>query len=450
MLKINNRNLKISILKMAVPASFEVVLQMLLGLIDVIFVSWLGETELAGVGIANRVSSLMLMISGTIGVGGAILIAQYYGKNDGVAISKISAQLLQYSVGVTCIFGFPLYLYSDELVRLMGAEGKVVEVSSVYFKIIVISMGFGLLSIMSSSVFRSIGNTKTPMLVNTFCLAVNTILNYVLIFGLLFIPAMGVEGCAYATLIARFLAFSILIFYMYKPRINTSLSFRDLATFDLLIFRRILKISYAVMLGELSWAIGVFSYTVFFTNLGTDALVASHIVFTLEEVFIMFSFGIVVAGMTMVGHEMGSKTIASMRETANEIFRLGLYSSIFFGTLLAVCSVFVGYIFTDISSEILEMAAWAIVFFAIFQPVKVSNFIFCNGILKGGGDVNYVMYVDAFCVFVVGLPMAYYLGFTLEKGFYGVCVARILEEVVKFFLIYSRFKGDRWYRYLAH
>lgn len=443
------KEIRKEILKLGIPASLEVVFQMLLGLIDMVFVGYLGTYALAGVSLTNQVVSLLLLVYGTVGVGASILISQYYGKGNNENMSIIAGQSLIFGIVIGIVTMFFMLTFATELLHLMGAEQHVIVSGAPFFKIISLSMPISLLNIVANAILRSTGNVKTPLAITSISVIINTVLNYVLIFGIGIIPAYGVIGAAYATLTARIVATTLIIYYLFFINKRVKFHLTHFFTFHKEKLLKVVKLTYPVALGQLIWATGTFIYMILFTRLGTEQLVASQIVTNIESIFIMFSFGISIAGLTLVAKEIGAGNFELMGKKSNEILKIGLVAATLFGLIMFGVSKFIHLIYPQISTEANRMAAWGLAFYAIFQPVKVSNMIMGNGILKSGGITKFIAIVDIVVVFFIGLPTAYLLGIYCGMGFQGIMIGRILEEVSRITIFTLRYKKSTWYKVLA-
>lgn len=438
------------ILHLSIPASLEVVFQILLGLIDMIFVGKLGTDALAGVSLTNQVVTLLLLVYGTIGVGASILISQYYGKADTESMSIYSGQAIIFGVFVGIISAIITMIFAQDLLQLMGAERSVVAAGTPFFRIIALSMPLSLLSIVIGAILRSIGNTKIPLAITSVSVLINTFLNYVFIFGIGgIIPAFGVIGSAYATLIAKLVSASLVFYYLFFVNKTIRFKIAHLFTVNKEKLLQVIQLTYPVALGELIWVIGTFIYLILFTRLGTNSLVASQIVLNIENLFIMFSFGISISALTLVAKEIGANNFSLMSSKANKILKVGLIASVIFGLLLFATSFCVHFFYPDISADANNLARWGLAFYAMFQPIKVLNMIMGNGILKAGGITKFVAIVDILVAFIIGLPAAYILGIHFGFGFQGIMFGRILEEISRLVIFMIRYKTPNWYRVLA-
>lgn len=436
------------IIKLAIPASLEMIFQNLLGLIDIVFISALGDDAMAGVSLVNQIITLLLLVFGTLGVGGSILIAQYYGKKDKDSIVTIVGQLFLFGLSVSAITIILLTLFQQRILTGIGVTKEVMGFAEIYFRIVIISMPVAVFINLLTSVLRAVGNTRTSMLSNVTSLAVNTVLNYVLIFGIGSLKGFGIAGAAYATLISRCVGFIILTTYLLFFNKEFDMKIKAFIQFNKEKFLHMCKLSIPVTVGEGVWAAGSFLYTLLHTRIGTTALVANQMLFSVEEIFIMFSFGLSVAGLTVVGQEIGRKNYDLMHLKAKIILKTGFVSSVIFGILFFITSFFLSLIYSHVAEASIQLAVIAIHINALFQPIKVTNLILGNGILKGGGDTSCVMIIDTIVV-TIGVITAYILGYGFELGFLGVFFGKLIEEIIRFLFMMGRYKSDKWFKLLV-
>lgn len=436
------------ILKLSIPASLEVVFQLLLGLVDMVFVGRLGTYALTGVSLTNEITALLLMVLGTIGVGASILISQYYGKSDTKSMSAISGQAMIFSLIIGLVVTLLMLSFGTKLLQIMGAEAQVVFYGTPFFNIIALSIPVSLLNTVANSTLRSIGNTKVPLIITSISVVINTALNYLLVFGIGIIPALGVKGSAYATLIARIVATILVLYYLFVINKKIKFNIKDCFTFAKAKMLEIIRLTYPLALSVFVWTGGTFFYTVFFTRLGTYQLAASQIINNIENIFIMFSFGIGVAGLVLVAKEIGRGNIKLMNEKAHEILKTGLIFSCICAVIMLITSCFISLLYPDINPYVNHLAKWGLVFYALFQPIKALNMIMGDGILKSGGITKFITIVDIIAAFVVGLPAAYILGIYLDFGFAGILAGRVLEELFRITVFMFRYKTPNWYRVL--
>ena len=334
-------------MKLAYPVVIGMLGHTLVQLIDNIMVGQLGPTELAAVSLGN--SFVFIAMSLGIGFSTAItpLIAQYYGANNHTEVQQVYIHGL-----ILCIsFGIllsGLVLISQPILNQMGQPAEVVKMARPYLFWVAISLiplvGFQGFRQFAEGLFQ----TRLAMYATLIGNFINIILNYLLIFGILGFPKMGVEGAALGTLISRITMF-LLIAYVVKINKRFEIYHRNL--FQVRLYRGIFK--KIISLGFPS-ALQMFFEVTFFTSaiwlsglLGKNAQAANQIAFNLSSMTYMVAIGVGVTSMIRVGNEKGKGDFFNLRRVAISTFLL-IFLLDFFSVsyLYQLMIFFLGYILT--------------------------------------------------------------------------------------------------------
>jgi putative MATE family efflux protein len=420
-----------------------------MGVVDQIIIGTLGTVAIAAVGLTNTIIFLATITFASLGAGSAILVAQYYGSANKERVSIVTTLSMSLGLFLGIAFALPLIFFGSTILSFMGAEQAVVAAGGGYFAVVSATLPLILLAAIMSHVFRALENSRLPMFVTLPMLFINTVLSIVLVFGFGPVPAFGLVGAAYATLIAqsmRVLALALLLQYRQD---GVRLELASFKSANKPILKRLFKLTYPITLSEMFWGLGIFLYTMLFARLGTEELAASQIVIAVESVFIVASSGLSIAALTLVGQEIGSSRMVAAQEKSNEIVAFGIYTSIVFGLLLAAVSPAIRLFYPAVAPSVVQLTIVYVLFNALFQPAKVLNMILGNGILPSGGDTKFVLFADIFSLYAIGLPLAYFMGFMLDFGIFGVFAGRVLEELVRLLLLAKRFRENKWQQSLA-
>ena len=183
---------------MALPVSLESIFQMSFNVVDQIIVGLLGATAVAAVGLSNSVAAIAILLCAAVGTGSGVLIAQAYGRKDMDDISRTAA--VGQTLAGTCgaIAALPLIIFSKPLLLLLGAHTDLVELADGYFKFFVASLPLMILSTVTSAAFRSLSDSKTPMIITIASVVLNTGLGFALVLGCGPVPRLGVAGAGLA------------------------------------------------------------------------------------------------------------------------------------------------------------------------------------------------------------------------------------------------------------
>ena len=434
------------IFKVALPVSLEAVFQTSLGFIDQIIVGTLGATAVAAVGLCNSISFIVMLLYSAIGTGAGVLVAQAFGRNDLNDISKVAALSLMTS-GVFGIFtALPLVLYPGPILRFIGAPDELVEAGSVYFQLFSAAAPLIVMSAVSTSTFRSLNDSTTPMFITMGAVGLNSLLGLFLVFGWGPFPKLGVVGAGVATLIAQFARCLVLLIALYRKEKGLKWQWPLPGTGIAKVIRPLLEITYPIAISELLWGTSTFVYTIVLTRLGVAALTSSQIVITIENLFIVAASGLAPAAVASIGQALGDDSLKEAKKHANAALRLGLLAGVLFSVLLFGSSFLVPFIYPNVGKEVLHFTFWGLIVAACVQPAKVLNSILGNGILPSGGDTKYILLCHGVGSYGVGLPAAMLSGFILHLSVWGVFGSRALEEVLKAIFFVMRYRTPAWYK----
>jgi len=414
--------------------------------VDQIIVGLLGATAVAAVGLSNSVAAMAILLCAAIGTGSGVLIAQAYGRKDMDDVSRVAAVGQSLAGAFGAIIALPMILFSKPLLLALGAHEDLADLANGYFKLFAASLPLMILSTVTSSAFRSLNDSKTPMVITIAAVVLNTGLGFALVLGCGPIPKLGVAGAGLATLISQFLRCLALVVTFYRSKKDVGWRWPVPSAKVNATTVKLVKLTTPIAIAEVLWGASSFIYALVFIRLGTGAMAASQIVMTIENIFIVAVAGLGPAAVAAVGQKLGSGSVQAAKQHANVVLRLGLITSIVLGILFAGVSLFVGVLYPKVGAEVLRFTVGGILVLACFQPAKVLNGIFGNGLLATGGDTKYVLMANLAGTYGIGLPIAIVLGLFTSLGLYGVFLAKGADEVTKLICFFFRYRTPAWYQ----
>lgn len=422
------------ILSLAIPAMMEQILHTLVGFVDLLFVSSLGSTAIAAVGVANAMILVSMAIFMAVGVSASSFITQSIGAGKTKAASAYARQAITLAAGLGVLFGLAAFFFAEPIMRVMGAEPQVMGEAVVYFRIAGGPSVFFAMMVILGSILRSTGDTRTPMKVSLYINLVHIALDYVFIFGLGPFAGWGIAGAAWATVTVRIVgAFALLGAVHRSPlTIWTGLRRRDWIGARA---RQIIQRSLPVIAEKMIMRFGVLLYYGAIIRIGTKAYAAHMIASNLESLMILAGAGFEVAATVLVGQYLGAKRTRDAYSFGLLNMWLGLGLMSVFGAGLYVCAPMVAGIFTQ-DPEIVRYVVIALTFMAMYQP-PLALLIVLRGALQGAGDTKAPMYATAVGMWLVRLVGVYFFGFQLEMGLAGVWLSIFFDVTVRgIFLLY--------------
>ena len=438
-----------NIAALALPIVLQNLVTSTLALADTFMVGLLGEVPMAGVTLANIPFYALQMFFFGVQSGSAVLISQYWGKGDRKAISRILG-LGWLIVGVLSLL-FSAFLMTDPL-RFMGLFGNdpaAVDVAARYGRIVCLSYVLNGLNLVYMGAHRSMENPRLGLYMLSASMLTNTFLNWVLIFGKLGAPAMGVEGAALATLISRCVESVIVLGHAVWGkhfRIDLSCLLRPGRE----IARKLAVYATPVILNETLWGIGTGMYPTIMGHMenSTEILAAFTVAGNVEKLALVALIGLAGTAAIIVGREIGAGRVKTVYDVGLALNALSV--AVGFGVsliMLAVSWTLVPrYIFPlfQLSDSTGRICLVMLTMIALMMAPRAFNFTNIVGVLRGGGDVRAATVIDLLPLWLTAIPAAALFGLVLKWGVFWVYVGISLDQLVKFFLGIWRLRSGEW------
>lgn len=408
-----DKNYYQSLVRLAIPVSLQGLITFLVNFADNLMVNSLGDAAVSGVYMGNQIHTLIQMF--TSGIGGAIVIlsAQYWGKQDTERIQSLVAIGLRISVTVGLCFTAVCLLVPEPIIRFFTEDPAVIAEGVTYLRIVCFSYAFFCVTQALISAMRSVEVARIGMWVSFISLFVNIGLNYVLIFGKLGFPAMGVKGAALATVLSRMAETCVILYYVCIRDKKLLFKLPCIALKDKLLTKDFFKYGLPLVAGEIVWSVNMMMNSRILGGYGAAVITAASVVNTLNSLAYITISGLASAVGIITGKTIGAGKTELMKEYAYTTQILFLGVGLFSGTLVYLVSgPFIG-LYGGISAE----AARQSMLFARVLCVTIMGTSYqmpcLFGLVKSGGDISFVFRNDTIFVFCVVLPsamIASYLG----------------------------------------
>lgn len=438
-----------TVLLLAMPVALQTLLQSLLGMADVAMVTGLGSDAVAAVGLAAKLHFLLLMLMIGIATAASILVAHYTGAKK----IEHTARVLAVSLLVGSALSVPLmvlFAVSRYWLLWLNPDPEVVSLAVRYLWITTPVLLLTQIVVIYEGALRATGNTTVPLLVGALTVAVNVVLNYLLIFGHWGLPALGVEGAAWGTLLARVLQLAVLLAWLYCRRHQFALTRHQItAAWQRQHISYFLLFATPLVLNYVIWGLGNATYHVATGFAGTHALAAMGVMVPVESAFFALFVGIASACAVMVGQALGAddaQAALRIQQFFNRL-TLGLVVALSAVLWLARPWILKGFAGLDVQVSALLMDTLAL--FCLCVWLKVMNMVRIIGVLRAGGDNRFCLLTDTLAMWVVGLPI-FILAVWFGLGFLALYALMFLEDALKFIPVRWRIGKRIWIKNLAH
>jgi len=434
----------------ALPMMVQNGLTSCVNLLDNLMVGSLGTESMTGVSIANQ---LLFVYQLTVfgGVSGAgIFSAQFFGKGDDEGVRYTMRFKLIVTVVLACIAAMLFATAGDKLIELFLYADDVNDVdlcrqeSLRYLKIMLLTTFPFALTQVYGDTLRCCGHTVVPMYAGVTAIFVNLIFNYILIFGKLGFPALGVEGAAIATLMARVAETAILILWSHLHTKKYSFItgvWRSLYIPASLIKRIAVK-GLPLLFNEVFWSLGMTFMAQCYSTRGLSAVAAFQICQTVWQLFTIVAFALGSSVGIIVGQKLGAGEIELAKDHAAKLITFAALVAAACGIIMALFSpVFPR--FYNTTEDVRILAAQMLIVMAVCLPlVAFTNA--CYFTLRCGGKTMVTLLFDSVFVWAVCIPLSWilsrYTSFAMLQ-LYTLCQ---LPELVKCGLGFFMVKSGSW------
>lgn len=433
------------ILIVALPATLQYLLNSSRNLVDTIMIGKLGVEEVAAVGAAGKPFFVLIIVLYGISGGTSILTSQYWGKKDGSGVSRN----VLLSTFISLCFSIPFYLvlniFSETIVSFASSNPQVIKLGSEYLSIVSINMVIHSLMMSQYVGLRSTNQASKCSITSLIGVSTNILLNYILIFGKFGMPAMGLKGAAYGTVISAIIEFTALTIVSTKFNKAYSLKVKSLSKlFDKEAIKKLLDLSIPIGINGLLWAGGVYVYFIIYGKLGSNELAIMTMLNPLDSFSVAFFMGVSTGASVLLGQSLGKKDFDKAWRESWLFMILGLLTGIVIVTFLYFAKGFYLGLYTELNSTAMALASKTYFVFmgiVIFKSFNVPTIV---GILRSGGDTKFVLFLDLCSQWLVGIPLGLLGVFVWKLPLPYVFALITGEEFVKIFISLIRVKSKKW------
>lgn len=431
--------------KLAIPISIQMVLFNLLSLTDVLMLGVYGEQQVAAAGLASRVIFVTIIVLVGVNAGAAILGAQYFGAKNFAGLRRVYAMAMAVGFGIMLPVTVAFLLVPNFLTQLASADEQLLEYTADYLRIVGPAVLISAVVITLENAMRTIHKTAAPTWISAGAIVTNVLFNWLLIFGVGPFPEMQIVGAAWATLIGRFVHLALALYFAYKVYPVLAIRLVDFAVLkDKLALSKFAKLSTPLIVNEALWVGGVFAYNVIYGRMGTEELAVVNMLAPFEGILLSFFIGAAIAASIMVGNDLGANNFVAARQNAKRLLLVFPAFGALVGLLLIAYMPLLGIFYSGVSDSTMELAKALLIMMGLIMWSKVWNMCCMLGVLRAGGDNNFVLYAEVITMWLVGVPLAALMAFVWQFSLPVVFLATFVEELLKGIAAFWRYRGERW------
>ena len=439
----NKRELNKKLFRVAVPIAVQGVVAATLSMVDNLMVGFLGETELAAVGIGAQIFMLHYMVLFGLMSGSTTFMAQFYGTRDMKNIRKVAGFTFTLLSGLGIVFFLLTNCFTRGILSLYTGDPDVIDLASQYVRINSFSFLFLAFSAPMEMAFRSTQQVRIPMLVSTVVFSSNTIINYILIFGKFGAPRLGVAGAAIGTVSARALEVCINAYFGFRKSNMFRGSIRSYFGWNPELIKRIIKNATPTTINEFLWGLGQSVYVAAFNRIGTTAYAAYQAANSIFNIFNFASFSVGDAALILIGEKLGQGDKDYTWKLSKHIIKV----TILMGLAVGTATLFIARPLSGVF-KLTELGRtytfYILLVFGLTMVAELYSGTQVTGILRGGGDTRFAMFAECGCIWFVAVPMALLSALVWHLPIHIAVLLTRMEAVVKSIILTRRWLSKKW------
>lgn len=430
--------------KVGWPSALEAVLVSLVGMVDTVMVSGLGEEAIDAVGITNQPKFILLAAIMSLNVGVTAVVARRKGQEKQKSANRCLMQCMLVSGAIAILMSVLGFIFAPQIISVMGANEDYFNDAVLYFRILMCSIPFTGLNLTINAAQRGVGKTKISMVTNLIANLVNLVFNYLLINGIGIFPKLGVAGAAIATGLGALTACIIAFFTLLRPGGYLTILHTKLKDwkFDSATMRTVANISSSALVEQAFMRIGFLVYNMMVARLGTLDYATHLICMNILNLSFSFGDGFGVAASSLVGQSLGAKRPDLAKIYGKTGQRIACSISFLLCVIFLVFRYqFMGWFTNDpgvISLGGIIMCLVSGITFAQTSQVVIS------GCLRGAGDTRFVALVSMISITFVRPFLTWLLCFPMGYGLIGAWVGVAIDQVIRLVMNYWRFNQGKW------
>ena len=442
-MEFNKKALNKKLVKIAAPIAIQGIVSATLSMVDNIMVGFLGETELAAVGVGSQLFMVHYLVLFGILSGSATFMAQFYGTKDMANIRKV----IGFDFTLLAVLGTVCFIlvncFTNGILSVYTEDPAVKALAAQYVRIN--SLAFLLLAVSSplEMAFKATQQVRIPMLISNVIFFTNIAINYVLIFGKLGFPKMGVAGAALGTISSRIIEVLMNSYFAFRTNNEFCGKVRSYFGWDRELVKRIIKNATPTTINEFFWSFGQTMYVAAFSRISTTAYAAYQAANSIFNIFNFAAFSIGDATLILVGEKLGEGDMEYTWKLSKHLIKACLLVGIAIGTITVLLSEPLSGIF-KLSEAGRMYTRYILIILGLTMATDLYNGLQIAGILRAGGDTKFAMISESMCIWLIAVPLAFTASLVWNLPVHLALLVTRTEMFIRAAILTKRYLSKKW------
>lgn len=433
------------LMKLVIPIAVQSFMLALVSATDAVMLGRLDQQSMASVSQAGNVQFFLnLLVTGfSIGVG--IMAAQYWGKGDGNSIEKIAPAGLKIILILGGAVTLAALFIPTAIMSILTSDQALIPLGAMYLRVVAPSYFLCGITQVYFALLKNTDHTAESSIISSVAVVVNILLNGVFIFGLLGAPALGIQGAALATVIARLVEL-ILAVVVTRRKGNVQLRWKGLLEKpDKLLYQDFLRYTMPVIGASLVWGIAYMSYSIVLGHMDGDAVAANSIVSVVKNMISCLIRGVGGGAGIMIGNLLGANLLDKAKAYGARLTKLAVVVGI--GTALALAALTpVIMNITQLTPKAAQYLKIMIAFICLNIAAQSVNHVVLDGIFGAGGDAKFDMNTNIIFMWCICVPLSLMAAFWWNLPAPVVFCLCNMDEIIKLPVVFHHYRKYIWLR----
>lgn len=431
-----------AIFTIALPIAFQNLLSTTASMVDTIMIGSEGELAVAAVGICSQITSLFFSCYFGFAGGALLFFAQYWGAQDYKGINRTFGISLTFMLVVALLFGGVAVSDPALLLGIYTDKTGIIELAAPYIRIVGFSYPVTVLVLIFNFLLRSTERVKVPLFCSIVGLAVNFVLNWLLIYGRWGLPKMGPAGAAVGTLCSSLVNLILVIFFALRDQKIFRLRIREVFDWGNGFVLHYLKKCFPIICNEVIYGLGQMLINIVIGHQSESAIAAMAAFRVLEGFVFAFFGGLADASSVVVGKEVGS---GNHLQAYRYVKGFAVLCPAITFVIVAICCLFNAPLLGlfGLGSEAMMYGKYMLLIYLLAGTIRTCNYIM-NCCYRAGGEPVFGTVLESVCLFTISVPATWIAGMVLHLPFLAVFAFLYTDEIIRLIFEIRHTRSCRW------
>lgn len=427
--------------KLIIPLVIEQLLAVTIGMADTVMVSSCGEAAVSGISLVDSINFLLITLFSSLATGGAVIASQYIGRGDHKSASLAAKQLFYTSLALSAVLGVIAVFFRRPVLNMVfgSIEADVMAHAQIYFLLSAISYPFLAVYNAGAALFRSMGDSRTTMLISILMNTINIVGNAILIYGF----QMAAAGAAAASLVSRAVGAIIITVLLLNPRRIIFYDKLHKPEIHLSMLKSILQIGVPNGLENSIFQIGKILVASIVSGFGTISITANAVAGNLASLQVIPGMALGMAMITVVGQCIGAKDYEAVKKYTKKLMLI-TYGVVWAMTLLMLLFSKQILSFYSLSAETTTMTMEVFIVHGICAVIVWPLAFALPNALRAANDVRFTMIVSLLSMWIFRIGFSYVLAIYFNMGILGTWIAMCIDWFCRGACFVIRFARGKW------